>query len=68
MARVGNLCAIEKIPGCESTRLNVNDSMVEIGTSAAGVVMTPFQQLGSVPFTCGHETIFPILVDHDKIR
>ena len=32
MARVGNLCAIEKIPGRESTRLNVNDSMVEIGT------------------------------------
>ena len=28
MARVDNLCAIEKIPGCESTRLNVNDSMV----------------------------------------
>jgi hypothetical protein len=51
MARVGNLCAIEKIPGCENTRLNVNDNMVEIGTSAAGVVMTPFQQLGSVPFS-----------------
>ena len=32
MTRVGSLCALEKIPGCESTRLNVNDSMAEIGT------------------------------------
>lgn len=32
MARVGNLCAIGKIPGRESTRLKVNDSMVVRGT------------------------------------
>lgn len=36
MARVGNLFAVEKIPGRESTRLNVNDSMVEIGTIIGG--------------------------------
>jgi hypothetical protein len=32
MTRVCSLCAFEKIPGCESTRLNVNDSMAEVGT------------------------------------
>ena len=53
MARIGNLCAIKKIFGCESTRLNVNDSMVETGTSAAEVVMTPFSTtwFGSVLLT-----------------
>ena len=47
MERVGSLFATEKIPGRESTRLNVNDSMVEIGTiiGSTGVVIAPFQQV-----------------------
>jgi hypothetical protein len=71
MARVGDLCAIEKIPGRESTRLNVNESMVEIGTSAAGVVMTDAVSttLVQFPFSLkGHVTMFPISVNPDKIR
>ncbi len=36
MARIGNLCAMEKIPGRESTRLNVNESMVEIDRDLCG--------------------------------
>jgi hypothetical protein len=73
MARIGNLCAMEKIPGRESTRLNVNDSMVDIDRDLCGrgcydAVSTTCVQFSSVSALLSHGTIFPISVNHDKIR
>ena len=54
-AHVDNLCAIEKIPGRKSTRLNVNGSMVEVEIGTRGRYDTVFNKLGSslgsVPFS-----------------
>ncbi len=68
MGRIDNLCAIEKIPGYEGTRLNVNDSMMGIGTIIAvprgryDTVSTTW--FNSVPYS--HGTIFPIPVNRDS--